>query len=94
MIKYLIIDDEYIAHDIIKGYCDLLPDMQLMKSCYDAIEAFEFLNKQDVDLLFLDLNMPVLKGFEFLKTLRNPPKVIVTLVPESFIVCPLSPQTK
>jgi len=78
MIKYLIIDDEYIAHDIIKGYCDLLPNMKLMKSCYDALEAFEYLNKNKVDLIFLDLNMPVLKGFEFLKTLTHPPKVIVT----------------
>lgn len=78
MIKYLIIDDEYIAHDIIKGYCDLLPKMQLMKNCYDALEAFEYLNKNEVDLVFLDLNMPILKGFEFLKTLNNPPKVIVT----------------
>jgi DNA-binding LytR/AlgR family response regulator len=78
MIKYLIIDDEYIAHDIIKGYCDLLPNMQLMKSCYDALEAFEYLNKNEVDLIFLDLNMPKLKGFDFLKTLKHPPKVIVT----------------
>lgn len=78
MIKYLIIDDEYIAHDIIKGYCDLLPKMQLMKNCYDALEAFEYLNKNEVDLIFLDLNMPILKGFEFLKTLNNPPRVIVT----------------
>ncbi|HEU0126849.1 MAG TPA: LytTR family DNA-binding domain-containing protein [Flavobacterium sp.] len=78
MIRYLIIDDEHIAHDIIKGYCDLLPNMQLMKNCYDALEAFEYLNKNEVDLIFLDLNMPVLKGFEFLKTLQNPPKVIVT----------------
>lgn len=78
MIKYLIIDDEYIAHDIIKGYCDLLPNMKLMKNCYDALEAFEYLNTNKVDLIFLDLNMPKLKGFEFLKTLTNPPKVIVT----------------
>jgi len=78
MIKYLIIDDEYIAHEIIKGYCDLLPNMKLMKSCFDALEAFEYLNKHKVDLIFLDLNMPKLKGFEFLKTLADPPKVIVT----------------
>lgn len=78
MIRYLIIDDEHIAHDIIKGYCDLLPNMQLMKNCYHALEAFEYLNQHEVDLIFLDLNMPVLKGFEFLKTLQNPPKVIVT----------------
>ena len=78
MITYLIIDDEYIAHDIIKGYCDLLPNMKLMKNCYDGLEAFEYLNKNEVDLIFLDLNMPKLKGFDSLKTLKNPPKVIVT----------------
>ena len=84
MIKYLIIDDEYIAHDIIKGYCDLLPNMQLMKNCYDALEAIEYLNNNTVDLIFLDLNMPKLKGFEFLKTLSAPPKVIVTTAYEEF----------
>lgn len=76
--KYLIIDDEYIAHEIIKGYCDLLPNMQLMKNCYDALEAMAYLNKNKVDLIFLDLNMPKLKGFDFLRTLSSPPKVIVT----------------
>ena len=78
MTKYLIIDDESIAHDIIKGYCDLLPEMQLQKNCYDAIEALSYLSENQVDLIFLDLNMPKLKGFAFLKTLTNPPKVIVT----------------
>jgi DNA-binding LytR/AlgR family response regulator len=78
MIEYIIIDDEYVAHDIIKGYCDLLPNMKLLKNCYDALEAIEFLNSHSVDLIFLDLNMPTLKGFEFLRTLSNPPKVIVT----------------
>ena len=78
MISYLIIDDEHIAHDIIKGYCDLLPNMKLKKHCYNALEAMEYLNEQSVDLIFLDLNMPKLKGFEFLKTLSHPPKVIVT----------------
>jgi len=84
MINYLIIDDEHIAHDIIKNYCDLLPNMQLMKNCYDGLEAFEYLNKNDVDLIFLDLNMPKLKGFDFLKTLKNPPKVIVTTAYKEF----------
>ncbi|BFM45301.1 LytTR family DNA-binding domain-containing protein [Flavobacterium sp. CFS9] len=84
MIKYLIVDDEYMAHEIIKSYCDLLPEMQLMKNCFDALEAFEYLNKNEVDLLFLDLNMPVLKGFDFLKTLQNPPKVIITTAYQEF----------
>ncbi|RIV31638.1 DNA-binding response regulator [Flagellimonas lutimaris] len=84
MITYLIIDDEHIAHDIIKSYCDLLPNMRLMKDCYDGLEAFEYLNKNEVDLIFLDLNMPKLKGFDFLKTLKNPPKVIVTTAYKEF----------
>lgn len=78
MIRYLIIDDEYIAHDIIQKYCDMLPNMVLMKNCYDALEALDYLGQQEVDLIFLDLNMPKLKGFDFLKTLARPPKVIVT----------------
>ena len=78
MIKYLIIDDEYIAHDIIKEYADMVPNMELAKHCYDALEALDYLNRQSVDLIFLDLNMPKLKGFDFLRTLSKPPKVIVT----------------
>lgn len=84
MITYLIIDDEYIAHEIVKSYCDLLPNMELMKNCYNALEAIEYLNKNKVDLIFLDLNMPKLKGFDFLKTLSSPPKVIVTTAYSEF----------
>lgn len=84
MITYLIIDDEHIAHDIIKGYCDTLPSMELVKNCYDAFEALEILNNTKIDLIFLDLNMPKLKGFDFLKTLPSPPKVIVTTAYKEF----------
>ena len=78
MIRYLIIDDEPIAHEVIKGYARHLPSLQLQKSCFDAFEALEYLASHTVDLIFLDLNMPRLKGFEFLKTLPDPPGVIVT----------------
>ena len=84
MIKYITIDDEFIAHEIIKGYCDVLPNMQLVKHCYDAIEAIEYLKTNKVDLIFLDLNMPKLKGFDFLKIIENPPKVIVTTAYKEF----------
>tara|TARA_R110002020_G_scaffold264952_3_gene479722 strand:+ start:946 stop:1650 length:705 start_codon:yes stop_codon:yes gene_type:complete len=77
-VKCIIVDDESIAHDIIRKYCALLPNLQVVKDCYDAIEAIEYLNGSVVDLIFLDLNMPKLRGFEFLKTLPHPPKVIVT----------------
>lgn len=84
MIKYLIIDDEHIAHSIIENYCEMLPNMKLQKNCYDALEALEYLGKHEVDLIFLDLNMPKLKGFDFLKTLSSAPKVIVTTAYSEF----------
>ena len=84
MITYLSIDDEHVAHDIIKDYCDMLPNFELQKKCYDALEALQYLSEHEVDLIFLDLNMPKLKGFDFLKTLSSPPKVIVTTAYSEF----------
>jgi len=84
--QYLIIDDEHIAHKIIMEYCEMLPHMQLQKNCYNALEALEYLNEHNVDLIFLDINMPKLKGFEFLKTLSSPPKVIVTTAYSEFAI--------
>lgn len=74
----MIVDDEHIAHDIIKGYGDVVPGMELVQNCYDALEAIAYLREHTVDLIFLDLNMPKLKGFDFLKSLSHPPQVIVT----------------
>jgi len=78
MIRYIIVDDEHLAHKVIQGYCNMLPNMSFSSSCYDAFEAIQFLSENEVDLIFLDLNMPKLSGFAFLKTLKNAPKVIVT----------------
>ncbi|WP_431134714.1 LytR/AlgR family response regulator transcription factor [Psychroserpens mesophilus] len=86
MITYIIIDDEHIAHDIIRGHCDMLPNLEFKADCYDAIEAIDYLSKHDIDLIFLDLNMPKLKGFQFLKTLSSPPKVIVTTAYSEFAI--------
>ncbi len=83
-IKYLVVDDEPIAHRIIEGYCKDLPHLELAGHCYNAFEAMQFLNQHHVDLMFLDINMPKLKGFEFLKTLQNPPKVVVTTAYKEF----------
>ena len=77
MIKYIIVDDEIAAHNNIKDYADNLPNLKLVQNCYNAFEAISFLNSNQVDLIFLDINMPKLSGFDFLKTLQNPPKVIV-----------------
>lgn len=82
--KYIIVDDEHFAHDIIKGYCEQIQYLQFGQSCYDAIEALLYLKNEHVDLIFLDLNMPKISGFDFLKTLSNPPKVIVTTAYKEF----------
>ena len=76
--NYIIVDDEYIAHDILKRYCNMMPNLNLVSQCYDGLEAVISLRENKVDLIFLDLNMPKLKGFELLKTLPYPPQVIVT----------------
>jgi len=86
MIHYLIIDDEPIAHRIIEKYCDNLPHLEKKGNCYNAFEAMQFLNEHTVDLLFLDINMPKLSGFDFLKTLSNPPKIIVTTAYKEFAI--------
>ncbi|WP_026935053.1 LytR/AlgR family response regulator transcription factor [Christiangramia echinicola] len=84
MIKYIIVDDETASHDNIKDYASNLTYLSFQKSCYNAFEALEYLNKHSIDLIFLDINMPKLSGLEFLKTLSNPPKIIITTAYEEF----------
>jgi DNA-binding LytR/AlgR family response regulator len=76
--KYLIIDDEPIAHRIIESYCAELSYLQKVGNAYNAFEASAIISREKVDLIFLDLNMPKMTGFEWLKTLSHPPKIIVT----------------
>ena len=76
--NYLIVDDEPIAHRIIEGYSAELPYMKKVGNAYNALEASAIVTKQDIDLIFLDYNMPKMTGFEWLKTLPKPPKIIVT----------------
>ena len=78
MLKYIIIDDEPLAHEIIEEFCSMLPHVQLEKNCYNAMEAMQYLNANTIDFMFLDINMPKLKGLDFLKTLSTPPKTIIT----------------
>lgn len=77
-IRCLIIDDEPPAREIIRRYIQQIPTLELAGECANAIQAFTFLQQQPVDLMFLDIRMPQLNGNDFLKTLKNPPKVIFT----------------
>lgn len=77
-IKCLITDDEPLALDILANYIQSLDFLSLEHRCENAIEALNYLNRHKIDLLFLDIQMPRLTGLELLRTLFNPPKVILT----------------
>lgn len=86
MIKVLIVDDEPLAQDILETYILKTPELELIGKCKNALEAFGMLNKQQVDLVLLDINMPEISGIDFLKTLKNPPHVIFTTAYSEFAV--------
>jgi len=73
-----IIDDEELAIDILQNYIQKIDNLELVGKCKSAVEAYNLLQKTKVDLLFLDIQMPMLTGIEFLKNIANPPKVIFT----------------
>lgn len=84
MIKYAIIDDEPIAHEIIEAFAIEIKQLEKGGNCYNAFEAIELLQKEQIDLLFLDVNMPKISGFELIRTLPNPPMIIITSAYKEF----------
>ncbi|KIC91660.1 LytTR family DNA-binding domain-containing protein [Flavihumibacter sp. ZG627] len=77
-IQCLIVDDEPLARDVIRLYIEKVPVLHLAGECGNAIDAMMFLHNEKVDLIFLDILMPHLTGTDFVKSLRNIPKVIFT----------------
>ncbi|MBD8526884.1 LytR/AlgR family response regulator transcription factor [Pseudomarimonas arenosa] len=82
--RYLVVDDEPIAHRIIDDYCQALPHLSLAHHAYDAMQAMAYLAEHSVELIFLDLNMPKLKGFDLLRSMPIRAKVIVTSAHQEF----------
>ncbi len=78
MLKFIIVDDEPLAHEIIEEFCRMIPHIELKNNCYNAMEAIQYLNNNTIDFMFLDINMPELRGLDFLRTLTHPPKTIIT----------------
>ena len=76
--KCLIVDDESLARELIETHLSQLDNFKLIASCSSAIAAHKVLQSETIDLMFLDIEMPVLKGTDFLKTLKHKPKVIFT----------------
>ena len=84
MIRYAIIDDEPIAHGIIEKFAKEINSLEKVGNCYDAFQVIDLLQHKKLDLLFLDINMPKVSGFDMLRTLQNPPKIIVTTAYKEF----------
>tara|TARA_B100002049_G_scaffold38014_1_gene25224 strand:+ start:615 stop:1322 length:708 start_codon:yes stop_codon:yes gene_type:complete len=85
-LKCVIIDDEPLAINVIKNHIAQLKGLEIIKTFDNAIESLDFLRSNEVDLLFLDINMPVLDGLSFLKSLDNKPMVILTTAHEEYAV--------
>ena len=77
-IRCLLVDDEPPALQLLKKYTEMIDQLELMGTCRSAIEAFDKLKGKDIDLVFLDIRMPTLNGIDFIKSLKNPPSIILT----------------
>lgn len=85
-IKCLVIDDEMPAREILKKYISSLDSFELSGTCDNAVEALSFLQNHTVDLMFIDIQMPKILGTDFIRTLKNPPRVIFTTAYRKFAV--------
>ena len=85
-IKCIVIEDEPLAVKVLVDYINQVPFLQLMGTFKDALLATEFLRDHVVDLLFLDIHLPKIKGLAFLKTLTDPPAVIITTAYHQYAV--------
>ncbi|CAA0194947.1 LytR/AlgR family response regulator transcription factor [Tenacibaculum maritimum] len=80
----IIIDDEKLARTVIKTLCKEMKSLQIVDEFPNALQAIKFLNENEIDLIFLDIHMPDFTGFDFVKTLKNPPQVILTTSDPNF----------
>jgi two-component system, LytTR family, response regulator LytT len=88
MLKYkvLIVDDEYLALNLLEQFIGQLTDLEIVDKCKSSIQALEILNKEPIDILFLDIQMPVLSGVNMLKTLQRPPATVFTTAYSDYAV--------
>lgn len=84
ILNCLIVDDEPLAQQVLETYITKLQSLELKQKCSNAMEAFEALQKYTIDVMFLDVQMPVITGIDFLRTLKNSPQIILTTAYPNF----------
>lgn len=77
-IRCLLVDDEPPAIELLEKYASMIEQLEVVGTSHSAIRAFDMVRARAVDLIFLDIRMPVLNGIDFIKTLKNPPSIILT----------------
>lgn len=82
----IIIDDEATARTIISQLCSNVENMNVLEEFPNAIQAIKYLNQNEIDLIFLDIHMPDFTGFDFIETLKNPPRIILTTSDTNFAI--------
>ncbi|GAL77393.1 two-component system response regulator [Algibacter lectus] len=82
----IVIDDEATARVIISQLCSNVPSLNVLEDFPNAMQAIKYLNQNEVDLIFLDIHMPDFTGFDFIDTLKNPPKIILTTSDPNFAI--------
>ena len=85
-INCLIIDDEPLAVNIVKSYIEEIDEITISNTFNSAVEALTYLKNHSVDLIFLDINMPLLNGLDFIKTLETKPLIIVTTAYDEYAI--------
>jgi DNA-binding LytR/AlgR family response regulator len=85
-ISCLIVDDEAVARDIIANHLSKIDNIEVVSSCANAIEAFNYINTHDIDLIFLDINMPEISGISFAKSINKNIKIIFTTAYRDYAV--------
>ena len=85
-IKCLLVDDEPLAITVLEKHIQQFSRLEIVGSCWNAVQAFELLKEQRVDLIFLDIQMPGLTGIEFVKSLQQPPAIIFTTAYRDYAV--------
>jgi DNA-binding LytR/AlgR family response regulator len=83
-IRCLLLDDEPIARQVLRAYAERLPFLHIAGECANALEAYRFLQQEDVEVIFCDVEMPQISGLEFLKALPNRPLVVLTTAYEQY----------
>ena len=86
IVRYIIVDDELIAREILETHINKIAKLKLVASCKNALEAFQVLNSEDVDLIFLDINMPEMSGLSFAKAISKNTKIIFTTAYREYAV--------